>query len=200
MALFSASRIRTILVGGLALGLGTAQAHTGHGTEGLWSGLTHPLGLDHLLAMVAVGVWSISSLPRQQAWWGPATFLLALMLGAGFGASGGAVPALEQCIALSVVLLGAMLVLARRPLPMLAGLGLVAGAAVLHGVAHGAESPNTGFGAYAVGFMLTTAALHFGGMALGLMLRQQTRRNRWALATLGSLCSGVGLYCFSIAP
>lgn len=197
MAFFSAPRIRTLLVGGLALGLGTAQAHTGHGTSGLWTGMVHPLGLDHLLAMVAVGVWSVSALPQQRAWWGPAVFLLALIFGAGLGASGWVLPGLEQGIALTVVLLGAMLVWARRPLPLVAGLGLVAGAAVLHGVAHGAEAPGAGFGTYALGFMLTTAVLHWGGMACGLALRQYAQRPGWALTTLGSLCSAAGLYLFS---
>ncbi len=198
MAFVSAPRIRTLLLAGLALGVGTAQAHTGHGTSGLWTGMAHPLGLDHLLAMVAVGVWSVSVLPRQRAWWGPAAFLLALVLGAGLGASGLLLPGLEHGIALSVVLFGAMLVLARQPMPLGVGLGLVAAAAVLHGMAHGAEAPASGFGAYALGFMLTTAALHFGGMALGLALRYQAARyQHWALAGLGSLCSTAGLYLFS---
>lgn len=198
MAFVSAPRIRTLLLAGLALGVGTAQAHTGHGTSGLWTGMAHPLGLDHLLAMVAVGVWSVSVLPRQRAWWGPAAFLLALVLGAGLGASGLLLPGLEHGIALSVVLFGAMLVLARQPMPLGVGLCLVAAAAVLHGMAHGAEAPASGFGAYALGFMLTTAALHFGGMALGLALRYQAARyQHWALAGLGSLCSTAGLYLFS---
>jgi urease accessory protein len=137
MAFFSAPRIRSLLVGGLALGLGTAQAHTGHGTSGLWTGMVHPFGLDHLLAMVAVGLWSVSALPRQRAWCGPAAFLLALGVGGWrLGAVGlGLLPGLEHGIALSVVLFGAMLVLARQPVPLGAGLGLVAsgGSAAWHG-------------------------------------------------------------------
>ena len=73
----------------------TAQAHTGHGTHSLMEGLVHPFGLDHLLAMVAVGVWSVSALPQGKAWQGPATFLLALVASAVLGAAGLTVPFLE---------------------------------------------------------------------------------------------------------
>ena len=73
----------------LLMGLaGAAQAHTGHGTHSLMEGLAHPFGLDHLLAMLAVGVWSVSALPQGKAWWGPATFLLALVASAALGAAG----------------------------------------------------------------------------------------------------------------
>ena len=73
-----------------------AQAHTGHGTHSLMEGLVHPFGLDHLLAMVAVGVWSVSALPAGKAWQGPATFLLALVISAALGAAGATVPYLEH--------------------------------------------------------------------------------------------------------
>src|SRR3990167_5325965 len=133
--------IRRIAVAGLLTGLaGVAQAHPGHGATSLMEGLAHPFGLDHLLAMVAVGVWSVSALPPGKAWQGPATFLLALVASAALGAAGVSLPFLEQGVALSVVLFGAMLVLARQPMPAAVGLGLGAAAASLHGRAHGAET------------------------------------------------------------
>lgn len=191
---------RTIRLGlGLAVSLlaGAAQAHTGQGTHSLMEGLLHPFGADHLLAMVAVGIWSVSALPARRAWWGPATFMTALVVSAALGAAGFTVPYLEHAISLSVVLFGAMLVVARRGLPLAAGLGLVAAASCLHGLAHGAETPETGFAGYAAGFLLTTAALHIGGVAVGLSIqRWLTQRSGLVLGGLGAALGAAGLYLF----
>jgi urease accessory protein len=190
--------VRSASVTTLLLAAGAAQAHTGHGTSGVLEGLAHPLGLDHLLAMVAVGVWSVSALPANKAWWGPLTFLLALVVSAALGAMGFTVPFLEQLISLSVVLFGAMLVFSRLQMPAGLGLGLVAVAASLHGLAHGAEAPESGFAAYAAGFLLTTAALHFGGVMAGLGIRRHlARQASWVISGLGALCGGSGIYLFS---
>ncbi|MDZ4127982.1 MAG: HupE/UreJ family protein, partial [Hydrogenophaga sp.] len=124
-----AKNIRRATAAALLAGLaGAAQAHTGHGTHSLFEGLVHPFGLDHLLAMVAVGVWSVSALPPGKAWWGPATFLAALVVSAALGAAGVTVPYLEHAISLSVVLFGLMLVFANKAMPVALGLGLVAAA------------------------------------------------------------------------
>ena len=190
--------IKPLLAAALAVASFAASAHTGHGTHSLMEGLAHPFGLDHLLAMVAVGAWSVSALPTGKAWQGPATFLLALMLSAIVGAMGLSVPYLEHAIALSVVLFGAMLVLATRPMPPAAGLGLIAAAAALHGLAHGAETPASGFARYAIGFLMTTAALHFGGAAMGLTIRRLFAERRGiALGSLGALLGGAGLVLFT---
>lgn len=190
----TAARAATALaLGALAAG---AQAHTGHGTESFSMGLAHPLGADHLLAMLAVGLWSVFALPAGKAWMGPVSFLLALVASAALGANGVVVPGLEHAIAASVVVFGLMLVLATRRLPVAAGLGLIALAASLHGLAHGAEAPLSGsFAGYAAGFLLATAVLHGGGVSAGLALR------RWSaaqaprlLAGLGLLFSGAGAY------
>ena len=182
----------------LLLAAGAAQAHTGHGTSGLSDGLAHPMGPDHLLAMVAVGIWSVSALPAHKAWWGPATFLLSLSVSAALGNMGVSLPYLEQMISLSVVLFGVMLALTRIKLPTALGLGLVALAASLHGLAHGIETPATGFAAYAAGFMATTAALHFGGVTAGLGVRRYlAQKSTWAMAGLGTLFGGSGVYLFS---
>ncbi len=179
---------------GIALALGAvsvaASAHTGHGTHGFFAGLEHPMGLDHLLAMVAVGVWSAAALPAGRKAWGPMAFIAALIGGAVLGTQGVALPLVESAIAMSVVLFGLMLVLARR-LPVAAGLTVVAASAALHGLAHGAELPNgASFAAYAAGFVLTTAALHTSGLSLGLWLQ---RRQAWLWSALGLAVSASGL-------
>jgi len=198
MKLFTHSTLRGLGVAALGLLAGLAQAHTGHGTSGISEGLAHPFGADHLLAMVAVGIWSVAALPASKAWWGPATFLLALIASASLGAAGVSVPFLEQLISLSVVLFGVMLVLSRQKMPVAMGLGLVALAASLHGLAHGAETPETGFAAYAAGFLATTAFLHIGGVAIGAAIRRTlAEKTPWVMAGLGTLFGSAGLYLFS---
>ena len=198
MKFLSHRLLRNVGIGTLALVAGLAQAHTGHGTTGVFEGLVHPFGLDHLLAMVAVGMWSVSALPASKAWWGPATFLLTLVLGAALGAMGLAIPWLEQLISLSVVLFGVMLVASRQKMPLALGLGLVALASSMHGLAHGAETPDTGFAGYAAGFLLTTATLHLGGVAAGLGIRRYLARTaNWVITATGTLLGGAGLYLFS---
>jgi urease accessory protein len=152
-----------------------ASAHPGHGTFSLSAGLSHPLGLDHLLAMVAVGVWSSMALPGAQRWQGPAAFLAAMSLGGVLGAAGLVLPLTEAGIALSVALFGAMLLAGTR-LPQRAGLLLIAAAAALHGLAHGAELPaGAHFAAYALGFLGSTAVLHVAGLSLGRGVQQLRR-------------------------
>lgn len=182
----------------LLVGLtGAAQAHTGHDTHSLMEGLVHPFGLDHLLAMVAVGVWSVSALPQGKAWWGPATFLLALVLSAVLGTMGVTLPHLELGVSLSVVLFGLMLIVANKAMPVALGLGLIAAASSLHGLAHGAETPATGFAGYATGFLMTTAVLHLGGVGLGLAIRRWlAQRSGLALGGLGAALGASGLYLF----
>ena len=198
MRFISFKSVRYVGAAALALAAGAAQAHTGHGTSGVAEGLAHPLGADHLLAMLAVGLWSVSALPANKAWWGPATFMAALMVSAGLGAMGISLPFLEHIISVSVVLFGAMLVMARVKMPVGAGLALVAMAASLHGLAHGAETPNTGFAGYAVGFLLTTAALHAAGVVAGLGIRRyMASQTNWIMAALGTLLGGAGVVLFS---
>lgn len=190
-------RVLSVFLLGLAT-TGTAMAHTGHGTTSLMEGLVHPFGPDHLLAMVAVGIWSVNALPARQAWQGPAVFMLALVLSAVAGASGLEVPFLEQAIALSVSVFGAMLLLAAKPFSKGLGLGLIALAAALHGVAHGSETPETGFVGYAVGFLLTTAVLHLGGVGMGLAVRRWlAERHAQVLGGMGLALGVSGVYLFS---
>jgi urease accessory protein len=148
---------------------GAAAAHPGHGDAGgLAHGFLHPLGgLDHVLAMVAVGLYA-ALLGGRALWLVPATFVAVMALGGALGAAGYALPSVEVGIALSVVVLGAVIAL-RVSLPTLAAMAMVGIFAVFHGHAHGAEMPQnlTGY-EYAAGFLAATALLHGAGIALGL--------------------------------
>ncbi|MET1078535.1 MAG: HupE/UreJ family protein [Pseudomonas sp.] len=158
---------RTALLGLTLLLLpGLALAHDGHGHSGVLAGLAHPLfGLDHLLAMLAVGLWAAQQqgLARLAL---PATFVVSLTLGGLLGFQGLVLPGLESGIAASVLALGLLVALAARP-PLGLALPLTAVFALAHGLAHGLELPAlTSPAGYALGFTLATAALHGAGYAL----------------------------------
>lgn len=149
-----------------------AIAHTGGSVgAGLASGFAHPFsGLDHLLAMIAVGLWVAQSGGRA-VWLLPIAFPLAMALGAVAVAFGIAFPAVEIGIALSVLALGVLVAFAVR-LPAVGGATLVAVFAVLHGHAHGAEVPTAIDPiAYGAAFILATVVLHLIGIGLGLALK-----------------------------
>lgn len=182
----------------LLLAAEAAQAHTGHAAGTVWAGLVHPFGLDHLLAMVAVGLWAMVALPRSQRWSGPLAFMAALLVGAGAGAAGWGAELLEHAVALSVAGMGLLLFMSRQALPSAIGLSVTAAIGLLHGLAHGAESPAGGMAGYALGFLLTTAALHLGGMALGLSVQRLAGEGRrWALASLSAVLGGAGVFLFT---
>ncbi len=162
-----------------------AHAHTGlHNGFGFIAGLGHPLfGLDHLLAMVAVGLWAAQRGGRA-LWALPLGFVSAMALGALLPL---AAPVAEGGILLSLLALGALVGLGSR-LPLLAALTLTAGAGLCHGAAHGAEMPATASAlGYGAGFLLTTTALHLAGIGLALLLR----RSAWVRAA-GWLVAGCG--------
>lgn len=164
------SRIAAALLAVLAAS--PAFAHTGSALgAGLASGFAHPFsGLDHLLAMIAVGLWAAQCGGRA-VWLLPIAFPVAMALGAVVGASGIELPAVEIGIAFSVAALGALIAYAVR-LPALVGAALVAVFAVLHGHAHGAEVPAAADPiAYGAAFILATVLLHLVGIGLGLMLK-----------------------------
>ena len=155
-----------------------AFAHTGHGASSFLQGLAHPLGgLDHMLAMVAVGLYA-AMLGGRAMWLVPAAFLCAMALGGVMGMMGYELPYTEIGIAVSVVVLGLAVAL-RVSLPTLAAMALAGLFAVFHGHAHGAEMPQTISGyEYAAGFLLAAALLHAAGIALGIVLE----RARWRVA------------------
>jgi urease accessory protein len=146
-----------------------AEAHTGIGaTGGFQHGFVHPFsGLDHVLAMVAVGLYA-ASLGGRALYLLPAAFLALMAAGSVTGIGGIALPFAELGIALSVVALGAAVAF-RIGLPMMAAMGLVGFFAIFHGHAHGAEMPLDASGlSYALGFVLATALLHATGIGFGL--------------------------------
>ncbi len=145
-----------------------AFAHTGVGdTTGFVHGFSHPFGgLDHVLTMVAVGLFA-AKLGGRALWAVPVSFVAAMALGGALGAAGATVPLVEIGIGLSVVVLG-MAIAFQLSLPIFAAMALVAVFAVFHGHPHGAEMPDTASGlAYGAGFVCTTALLHASGIGLG---------------------------------
>ena len=150
-----------------ALAPSAALAHTGaeHALS-FGSGFAHPFtGLDHMLAMVAVGLWAgLNSGRALWAW--PAAFVGVMLIGGGLGMAGVHLPVVEAGILASVVVLG-LLVLAAAQWPVMLGAGLVAVFALMHGHAHGAELPiGAAAVTYAAGFALGTAILHVVGLGL----------------------------------
>nr|WP_298137171.1 HupE/UreJ family protein [uncultured Pseudomonas sp.] len=150
----------------LLLAPGLAFAHPGHQASGLMAGLAHPLlGLDHLLALFAVGLWAAQQ-QGSARWALPLTFVLSMIGGGLLGFTGMQLPQLETGIAASVLALGLLVTLAAR-MPMIVSVTLTALFALSHGVAHGLELPLAASPwAYALGFVSATAALHAGGYAL----------------------------------
>ena len=143
-------------------------AHAGHGSSsGFLHGLMHPVGgLDHILAMVAVGVWA-AMLGGRAVWLVPATFVILMAVGAAIGMSGFDFPAVEPGIGASVILLGLLITMAAN-VPPAAAAGIVGFFALFHGAAHGGEMPFAASGvAYGLGFLISTATLHLCGVALG---------------------------------
>ncbi len=177
-----------------------AFAHVGHGAagSGLLAGLAHPLlGPDHLLAMLAVGVWSArlagpNTGPRALLSL-PAAFLATVALGALLAFGGFALPGVEFFIAGSVVVLG-LLIAAALSLPVWSGALLVAVFGLFHGYAHGAEMPATAQPwLYGLGFLSATAVLHLAGLGLGLAGRAGLRATLLRFAGAAAAVAGVAL-------
>lgn len=174
----------------LALLPAVASAHPGHdgGHDLTWDfagGFAHPVfGLDHLLAMIAVGIWA-AQLGGRARWLVPATFVGVMTLGAIFGLRGVVPTGMEQMIAASLLVFGIMIAMAKR-IPLSAGLALTALFAAFHGFAHGSELPATSSGfSYGLGFVIATALLHAAGYGLGSIKIAQI--NGWLKA------SGIGI-------
>lgn len=148
-------------------------AHAGHGSSsGFFHGLMHPVGgLDHILAMVAVGVWA-AMLGGRAVWLVPASFISVMALGGALGIAGLEIPMLEQGIGASVVVLGLLIAIAAK-VPVGVASMVVGFFALFHGSAHGAEMPFAESGiAYGAGFLIATALLHLCGVGLGVLLER----------------------------
>jgi urease accessory protein len=150
----------------------TALAHVQRGeAAGFLSGLRHPIsGLDHVLAMVAVGLWG-AQLGAPAIWLLPVAFPLVMAMGAMFGLMGMPLPGIEYGIAASAILLGAAVMFEVRPPLALAAI-MVGFFAVFHGHAHGTELP-PGQSAllYSMGFVMATGCLHAAGIGIGTVYR-----------------------------
>ncbi|MBD1551770.1 HupE/UreJ family protein [Pseudomonas typographi] len=169
-----------------------AFAHPGHGDSGLLAGVSHPLGgLDHLLAMLAVGLWAAQQQGKAR-WLLPCTFVATMLLGGVLGFEGWQLPAMESGIAASVLALGLAVALAVRP-PLTVAMAATALFALFHGVAHGLELPamNSPW-AYAAGFVTATATLHAIGFAV-VRLLPRAAAPLVRLAGVGSALAGAWL-------
>lgn len=190
-------RLATLLLAATTVMLASAAgAHPGHiehelGLNTFASGLAHPLtGIDHLLAMLAVGLWSaLAHHTVRQAILTPMSFLALLFVGATLGLGGFHLPAVEPMIIASLFVLG-LLVATPRQLPRWAGPAIVGFFALFHGLAHGSELPSSGSAmAFVAGFMLSTFGLHAAGLLAGLQLKR--RGGGWASRVLGT---GIAMY------
>jgi urease accessory protein len=174
-----------ILLGALVLPM--AEAHTfGAQGSGLAEGFVHPfMGLDHLLAMIAVGLWA-AQLGGRATWLTPAAFVAVMAGAALLGSLGMEWPVLEPAVASSVLVLGLLVACAARPSTAVSAL-LVALFALFHGYAHGLELPEADSAAlYGAGFILATACLHGIGVALGFLTgRYASRIGGAAIAVMG---------------
>jgi urease accessory protein len=170
-----------------------ALAHVQPGQAGgLLSGLTHPVsGLDHVLAMMAVGLWG-AQLGAPALWTLPLAFPIVMALGGMLGLLGVALPGVEAGIASSAVVLGALILGQIRLAPAVA-LAVVACFALFHGHAHGTElAPGHNAVLYSLGFVVATGLLHGVGIGIGLIHRWEA--GRMALRGVGALVMAGGLY------
>jgi urease accessory protein len=170
-----------------------AMAHEGGGiVGGFTAGFRHPLsGADHVLAMVAVGIWG-AFLGAPAIWVLPVVFPMVVSVGGAMGVMGIPLPATETGIALSSVVLGLMIALARRPPLWVAGV-IVGAFAIFHGHAHGMELPGAADPvAYSLGFVMSTGMLHLCGIALGELTRWKAGRSLIRVAGICIACGGIG--------
>lgn len=187
------------LVAGLVcmLSAGSAWAHPGHGEPDFVSGLLHPLtGLDHLLAMLAIGLWagwrrSAPHLSARASLALPGLFVMGAALGTGLGLAGLFGPSIEIAVAASLLPLGAVLLL-RWVGPDIAALPLALVCGTLHGAAHGAELAGLGTATAITGFLLGTTLLHAAGLGAALTVPQRFRGP--AMASAGSGIAAAGLW------
>lgn len=171
-----------------------AAFHAGDPATAVQAGFLHPLtGLDHLLVMVAVGLWAVQ-LGGRALWLLPCSFVGSMMLGGAVGLCGIHQPFVEHGILASIVLLGAALGMAWRPPLAIAAIG-VGLAGLCHGYAHGSEMPEGSLPIlFFAGMVAATALLHACGVGGGLLLR--TRRFEMAMRTAGVILIAFAVYDF----
>jgi urease accessory protein len=177
--------VRLMVLAGLAICAQGAWAHPGHDKSGAAAGFVHPFtGVDHLLAMIAVGLWACQ-LGGRARWTVPVSFVGAMVLGGLLAATGMKVGIAEPGILTSVLVLGLLVAMAVR-LPIVVAGTIVASFAMFHGYAHVVEMrQGDSIASYAAGFVAATAMLHAIGLGMGLLI-EKTRR-----PVLLRLCGGV---------
>jgi urease accessory protein len=171
-----------------------AYAHVGVGqVGGFGHGISHPfLGLDHVCAMVAVGLWA-AQMGGRSMWAVPLTFVSVMVMGGALGMLGIGLPFVEHGIILSVLMLGVLVAAAIR-LPLWLSSCMVGIFALFHGYAHGAEMPESATAmTYAFGFMLSTATLHVIGILFGSGMQRFANERAITAAGAGIALSGVYL-------
>jgi urease accessory protein len=190
----NAQLLRSLVIAGAVVALGSEPcfSHGANGQNGGFvSGLLHPIfGLDHICAMIAVGLWG-AFLGRPAIWILPIAFPLVMAFGGALGILHMPMIATETGIALSALVLGLCVALPLRP-PIWVAAALVSAFAIFHGYAHGAEMPAAADAiAYAIGFVIATGMLHLCGIALGLLTKWPTGvyvvRSAGALISLGGV-------------
>jgi urease accessory protein len=182
-----------LLTFGLLLAAVPALAHEQSGqAAGFLTGLKHPVsGLDHVLAMISVGLWG-AQLGAPALWLLPVVFPMVMAFGGFLGLLGVPVPGTEIGIAVSAILLGLMVALEVRP-PLWVAAGLVGFFAVFHGYAHGTELPAGGNALlYSVGFVVATGGLHGVGIGIGAVHRWSA--GKVALRVAGAVVALAGVY------
>ena len=169
-----------------------AFAHGGHvGDQAFMAGIAHPLGgLDHVMAMVAVGLWA-ASLGGRATWALPIAFVMAMGLGGMAGVMNLPLPGVEPGILASIFGLGGAVLLALKA-SLKQAAALVAGFGLFHGYAHGAEGPTDGVLIYAVGFILSSLALHMLGLLTGRVLHMAALRVLGGVTMIGALALAIG--------
>lgn len=182
---------RTLMAIMLLLAVQPLSAHTGGEVSGLGSGLGHPfLGIDHLLAMLAVGVWAYQ-LGGSALWKVPLAFVLTLLVGANLGLAGLSLAFFEPMIATSLMVLGLIIAMKWRVMPLLASI-IVAIFALFHGFAHGIEMPLAASPmAYLTGFTLATIVLHGLGAVLAYGFHQSSQVVLMRAGGVGLLGTGL---------
>jgi urease accessory protein len=167
-------------------------AHTGGTGGGFVSGFSHPIGgLDHVIAMIAVGLWG-AQLGKPSVWLLPIAFPLLMACGAAFGLMGYPLPFVEIGIAVSAIVLGLMVLIEARP-PLTVSIIIVAFFAIFHGHAHGTELPAGESGMlYSIGFVVATGLLHAIGISIGII--HHWRTGRLILRTAGAMVLIGGLF------
>lgn len=177
--------MKRLLTLALILSPTVALAHPGHGT-GFLAGLDHPFsGLDHMLAMVAVGLWA-AVIGGRAVWALPLAFVAAMLAGGGLGMAGVALPGGEPAILASVIVLGVAAGMLAHP-PLALAVAAVALFGLAHGNAHGLEAPGSGFAGFAAGFVAATLVLHGVGLLAGRAMISTQRLIGFGIAGAGVL-------------